>query len=797
MDRTNEFINNSCEEHSQYDEMVSTIFELNPDAIVLTTVSDSEIIDCNQEYLNQIGFTREEVIGHTSLELNLLSPEDRKAYVEEIKKEKTLSNYEVKVRRKDGSFIYVLYSARFINLNGKELILNIGHDITNRKQIEDVKQSFLEIIRAERDKLSSLINSMPDEVWFADTNRKFTLANPSALNEFGLHSSDVDVENMALDLEVFRSDGSVRPVEEAPPLRALKGETIKNVEEIVRTPSQKELRYRQINASPVKDANGNIIGSVSVVRDITERKKVEKEMDFQAYLLSQVVDTIIGTNSNFQIIYWNHGAEKMYGFTQEEALGKESTELLRPIYRKKGEREKIVKEIEENGISKSIIRTRHKNGNIMVVEANSSRLTNESGATSGYVVVHRDITESKKSEEILKRQAGLINLSFDAIIVGKLDGGIESWNRGAEELYGYSEGEAQGHVTHELLSTVFPVPWSKIEEKLNTGGIWEGELQHRTKYGDKVIVLSRIQVINGEDGSKMLLETNRNITRRKKMEMHNKKLLEEERQLTEELTATNEELQATTEELQTSNDELILAQNNLRDMVNKLKISNRELEQFAYVASHDLQEPLRMVSSFTQLLERRYKDKLDDDANDYIGFVVEGAQRMKDLIDDFLAFSRLNTTAREFEVVLMDVALDDVLINLKAYIRDHNAQISHDTLPTIKGDPIQINQLLQNLIANAIKFHGDKPPKIQISAQEFGDKWLFSVKDNGIGIDPKHQDQIFSIFKRLHTREDYEGTGIGLSICKRIVERHGGNIWVESELGKGSTFYFTIPYFES
>ena len=204
-----------------------------------------------------------------------------------------------------------------------------------------------------------------------------------------------------------------------------------------------------------------------------------------------------------------------------------------------------------------------------------------------------------------------------------------------------------------------------------------------------------------------------------------------------------------------------------------------------------------MVSSFTQLLERRYKDKLDDDANDYIGFVVEGAQRMKDLIDDLLAFSRLNTTVREFEVVLMDVALDDVLINLKAYIRDHNAQISHDTLPTIKGDPIQINQLLQNLIANAIKFHGDKPPQIQISAQEFGDKWLFSIRDNGIGIDPKHQDQIFSIFKRLHTREDYEGTGIGLSICKRIVERHGGNIWVESELGKGSTFFFTIPYFES
>ena len=795
MDRTNEFINNSDEDYPQYEEMVSTIFELNPDAIVLTTVSDSEIIDCNQEYLNQIGYTREEVIGRTSLELNLLSPEDRMAYVDEIKKEKTVFNYEVKVRQKGGSFIYVLYSARFITLNGKELILNIGHDITHRKQIEDVKQSFLEIVQAERDKLSSLINSIPDEVWFADTNKKFTLANPSALNEFSLSSNGMDVKNMAYDLEVFRSDGSVRPVDEAPPLLALKGETIRNAEEIVRTPLKNELRYRQVNASPVKDANDNIIGSVSVVRDITERKKVEKEMDFQAYLLSQIDDTIIGTNSNFQIIYWNPGAEKMYGFTKDEALGKESTELLRPIYRT-GEREKIISELEQKGFSKSIIRTKHKNGTIMVVDANSSRLTNGNGDTSGYVVVYRDITERKKDEEILKRQAGLINLSFDAIIVEKLDGGIESWNHGAEELYGYSEDEARGCVIHELLSTVFPVSWSKIEEKLNTGGIWEGELQHRTKYGDKVIVLSRIQVINGEDGSKMLLETNRNITRRKHIEMHNKKLLEEERQLTEELTATNEELQATTEELQTSNDELILAQNSLRDMINKLKISNRELEQFAYVASHDLQEPLRMVSSFTQLLERRYKDKLDDDANDYIGFIVEGAQRMKNLIDDLLTFSRLNTTSREFEVVLMDVALDDVLINLKAYIRDHNAQINHDTLPTIKGDPIQINQLLQNLIANAIKFHGDKPPQIQISAEEFGDKWLFSIKDNGIGIDTKHQDQIFSIFKRLHTREDYEGTGIGLSICKRIVERHGGHIWVESELGNGSTFYFTIPNFE-
>lgn len=231
----------------------------------------------------------------------------------------------------------------------------------------------------------------------------------------------------------------------------------------------------------------------------------------------------------------------------------------------------------------------------------------------------------------------------------------------------------------------------------------------------------------------------------------------------------------------------------LKQSMDKLKRSNEELEQFAYVASHDLQEPLRMVGSFTQLLERRYKGKLDKDADDYIGFIVDGANRMKDLIDDLLAFSRLNTTAKEYKLIDLEKALNDVLLDIQTSVEENNVTITHDVLPTIKCDPSQIGQLFQNLIANAIKFQDEESPIIHISVEESVKEWLFGVSDNGIGIAPEHHKKIFNVFNRLHTRAEYEGTGIGLAICKRIVNRHKGKIWVESELRKGSTFYFTIP----
>ena len=224
----------------------------------------------------------------------------------------------------------------------------------------------------------------------------------------------------------------------------------------------------------------------------------------------------------------------------------------------------------------------------------------------------------------------------------------------------------------------------------------------------------------------------------------------------------------------------------------ELRKSNEELEQFAYLASHDLREPLRMVTSFTKLLARRYSARLDAEADKIIGFAVDGATRMEELINDLLEYSRVGRQSKPFILVDFELVLDCSLRNLKILIQETNAEIRRTSLPTILGVPGQLVQLFQNLIENAITYRSQEPPQIEISAEERGEQWLFWVKDNGIGIDTQYSDRIFQIFQRLHTRQEYPGTGIGLAMCHKIVEHHGGQIWVESELGQGATFYFTI-----
>jgi len=239
--------------------------------------------------------------------------------------------------------------------------------------------------------------------------------------------------------------------------------------------------------------------------------------------------------------------------------------------------------------------------------------------------------------------------------------------------------------------------------------------------------------------------------------------------------------------------ELKLLHDELEQTLEKLQSSNAELEQFAYVASHDLQEPLRMVASYTQFLARRYQSQLDADADEFIAYAVDGVNRMQKMINDLLEYSRLNTRAKPLEMTDCEDTVDQALSNLQIAIEESDAVITHEPLPAVMADPTQLLRLFQNLISNAIKFSRNSGiPKIHIRVEQTDGMWTFSVRDNGIGIDPQYADRIFLIFQRLHGREEYPGTGIGLAVCKKIAERHGGQIWVESNDGGGTTFHFTI-----
>lgn len=269
------------------------------------------------------------------------------------------------------------------------------------------------------------------------------------------------------------------------------------------------------------------------------------------------------------------------------------------------------------------------------------------------------------------------------------------------------------------------------------------------------------------------------------------------REMRTKLMLLNEQLEKIVEERTASLKQEIVerkkAQSALARNAKELSMSNAELEQFAYVASHDLQEPLRIVAGATQYLAKRYKGRLDADADEFIGYAVNGVGRMRKLISDLLDYSRVGTRGKKLRPTDCGEVLAETLENLRRTIEDNEAVVTHSPLPVVMADPTQIGRLFQNLIANAIKFRGGVAPKVHVSAEKGKGHWIISVTDNGIGIDPEHTEMIFEVFQRLHTDEEYPGTGIGLAICKKIVERHGGMITVESKPGRGATFRFSMP----
>jgi PAS domain S-box-containing protein len=370
----------------------------------------------------------------------------------------------------------------------------------------------------------------------------------------------------------------------------------------------------------------------------------------------------------------------------------------------------------------------------------------------------KEVGERRKSEMELRETNqyldNLFNYANAPIIVWNPGFKITRFNKAFELLTNYAAVEVIG----SDLSLLFPQgsraeSQAKIESTLH-GEYWETvEIPIQRKDGEIRLVLWNSANIHAEDGVTL------QATIAQGMDITERKQAEEE----------------------------------LRTAMGDVQRSNQELEQFAYVASHDLQEPLRMVSSYTQLLAQRYEDRLDEKAQKYIAYAVDGSIRMQHLINDLLTFSRLNTRPQAPEMIDAHAVLGEAIMNLSKAIEENRALVVNDDLPIVRGDASQLRQVFQNLVANAIKFHGADAPRVHISARDLDNEWRFAVNDNGIGIDPQYQDKVFLLFQRLHTRQEYPGTGIGLAVCKRIVERHNGRIWFESQPGKGSTFFFTLP----
>ncbi|MFB8798081.1 MAG: PAS domain S-box protein [Microcoleus sp.] len=508
-----------------------------------------------------------------------------------------------------------------------------------------------------------------------------------------------------------------------------------------------------VSVTALYDSEGNINGFVGIGQDISGRKQAEKELRELNIAMQNAVEGIARLDSSGRYVNVNRAYANKFGYKPEEMIGMEWPITVHP-----DDVEMLILAVQEMLTSGKVeveARGLRKDGLFFYNKITMVKACDEQGICNGHHCFMKDITDRKLTERALEESESkyrqIVELAEEGIWLIDSKARTTYVNQAMARMLGYSELEMFGRALFDFMDEEGKQSANDRSDRRKQGMAERHELRLKSKDGKDVwTYMSTSPVLDKKGNLLSSCALVYNITDRKEIE---RQML----QLTEDL-----------------------------------KRSNEELEQFAYVASHDLQEPLRAVTSYTQLLAQRYQGNLDAKADKYINYIVDGASRMQQLINDLLAYSRLGTRAQEFEAADCNAAVQQSLSNLQIAIAEKKAIITYESLPTVMADEFQLVQLFQNLIGNAIKFCQDVP-RIQIAAIMQDREWLFSVRDRGIGIDPEYADRIFLIFGRLHSRREYSGTGIGLAICQRIVERHGGRIWVESQSGEGATFYFTIP----
>ena len=638
---------------------------------------------------------------------------------------------------------------KLINVRGTEL------------QADDTREQY-------RQKLARItLDSMVQFVGLLDANGTVLEINQAALDGVGINLSDVEGKPFWSTFWWQVSEEINQGLRESI-RRASRGEFVRWDTEIYGRAGGKETIMIDASLMPVKDEQGNVVFITAEGRDITDKKAQEREFArtrrdanlalsesenrFRTFANTAPAMLWI-TESDATCSFVSQGWFDYTGQSEKDALGFGWLDAVHPEDR--ADTQRILHEASRKGEEFSLdFRVRRADGEYRWALTSGRPRFNSQGVFAGYVGSVIDIHERKHATLASSLLSAIVESSDDAIVSKDLNGVITSWNKGAERLFGYTAEEAVGQ------SIAILIPLERRDE--------EPAILARLRRGERVEHFQTIRV--RKDGSRLNISLT--VSPVKDADGRIVGASKVARDITE-LVRQGEALQAANAALERA---------------------NADLQQFADSASHDLQEPLRMVAAYSQLLQQRFGGQLGPIGEKYLGYTVEGAVRMESLLGALRTYTQLSMSEQQpSEDVDAGAVLEKTLANLEVAIRESGASVTRTALPHIRMYAFQLEQLFQNLIANAIRYRGSEAPRISIAAERRGDEWLFSVQDNGIGIEPQFQKQIFGIFKRLHSQNEYPGTGMGLAICQRIVERTGGRIWVESQPGKGSTFYFTVP----
>ena len=719
-----------------------SLIEASIDPLV-TIGPDGKITDVNSATETITGRSREKLVG-TDFSKYFTDPGKARAGYQQVFRDGLVRDYELGIRHRDGHVTSVLYNASVYRDETGEVIgvFAAARDITELKEAE---RRVLEVNELNR----KIFEISPIGIVTYNSYGQCASANDTAAAVIGATREQLLNQNFR-HIESWQKFGLLKVAEEV-----FTRKTEKSIEIHYLTTFGKEV---WLDCRFVPFVSGNEPHLLLMYSDMTEYRKAQEERAL-ALMVSEaaktatetiegMMDPVMLIDTEGRLTQFNKAFTESLGYG-EEVLGTVLTGLVI-----KEDRERLNKTLREcvqkgfiSNFESSIVT---KDGQPIPVLINLKTMKGSEGNPKCLIVTMRDFTERRRAEEALRASEKKYHSLVDNTLVGvyqtNFQGDLLYANDTLMKLLEFES-------TEQMLATGAMAKFKNkkdreiLLESLRKHGVindFETELLTMTGKTKNVLLSEAVY----ED---ILIGTVMDITERKR------------------------------------------AEEKLKESMDGLVRSNKELEQFAYVASHDLQEPLRMVASFTQLLAKRYHGQLDADADEYINYAVEGATRMQRLINDLLMYSRVGTRGKPFEPVDCSSVLGQAVVNLSAAIEETCAVITTDELPTVMADESQFVQLFQNLLLNSIRFHGEVPPLVHISVEKKDSNWLFSVRDNGIGIDPEFKDRIFVIFQRLHGKEDYPGTGIGLAICKKIVERHGGQIWVESEPGQGAAFRFTIP----